>query len=134
MNQKSSKKSLIILSIILLLVIAGFVTIYAMTKPKGTEGAKEITVDVVVADQETKEFVLHTDSEYLRGALEEADLVSGTESEYGLFIKEVNGITVNDDNQEWWCVTQDGEQLMYGVDEIAIADGDHYELTLTVGY
>ena len=38
------------------------------------------------------------------------------------------------DNQEWWCFTKNGETLMTGVDDTMIADGEHYEATLTVGW
>ena len=46
----------------------------------------------------------------------------------------VNGVTVDDSKQQWWCFTQDGEMLMTGVDTTPIADGDHFEITLTEGY
>ena len=67
-------------------------------------------------------------------ALDEQKLIEGTESEYGIYIKTVDGITANEENQEWWCITKGGETLFTGADTTPIADGDHFELTLTVGY
>ena len=32
-----------------------------------------------------------------------------------------------------WCLTKDGEQSATGVSEVVISDGDHYELTYTIG-
>ena len=58
--------------------------------PKTKEGEKSITVTVVHGDGSSKDFDLQTNSEYLREALEEQDLITGTEGEYGLFITEVD--------------------------------------------
>ncbi len=96
--------------------------------------AKNITVKVVHKDGSEKEFAIAAEGETLREALEQEKLVEGEESEYGLFVKTVDGETVDDGNQEWWCLTKGGEQVNTGVDGVKIADGDVYELTLTVGY
>lgn len=95
---------------------------------------KNITVTVVHKDGSSKDFSIAASGETLREALEQEKLVEGEESEYGLFVKTVDGETVDDGNQEWWCLTKGGEQVNTGVDGVKIADGDKYELTLTVGY
>ena len=79
-------------------------------------------------------FTITTDAEYLRGALESINLIAGSESEYGLFVTTVNGVTADDSKQQWWCFTKDGEMLQTGVDSTPIANGEHYEITLTEGY
>ena len=43
-------------------------------------------------------------------------------------------MTVDDSKQEWWSFTKDGQMLETGVDTTPIADGDHFEITLTAGY
>ena len=134
MNKKSKIFKSALAVGLLIVVAVVMLLVYNQFKPQGTKGSKEVVVEVVIPDQENAEFTLHTDAEFLRQALEEADLVKGSESEYGLFITEVNGRVVDDTKQEWWCVTKDGEDVYTGVDEIAILDGDHYEFTLTVGY
>ena len=74
------------------------------------------------------------DARFLRGALEQEKLVSGSESQYGLFITSADGETADDSKQQWWCVTKGGEQVNTGVDTTPIADGETYELTLKTGY
>ena len=131
---KQNKKSVIILSCVLVVLVAAFALIYAMTRPETNVGDKTITVEVIFSDGTSKEHTINTDAEYLRGALEEKDLVAGDESEFGLFVKTVDGVTANEANQEWWCFTKGGEQLFTGIDTTPIADGEHYEITLKVGY
>lgn len=106
---------------------------YLLFMPKGQAGLKSLTVDVVHGET-VKAFAIQTDAAYLRGALDQQKLVSGEESAYGLFIKTADGYTADDAKQEWWCVTKDGEMVSTGVDTTPIADGDHFELTLTTGY
>lgn len=118
----------------IVLVAALMVGAYTLLMPKGETGDKQITVTIVGVDGASEERVLHTNSAYLRGALEEQKLIAGDESEYGLFVKTVNGYTAQDSNQEWWCFTKGGETVMTGVDTTPIADGDHFEITLTTGY
>lgn len=130
---KQNKKLIVAVAALAALVLL-FGGIFMLTRPKTTVGAKALTVQVVFADGSDKVHELQTDAEFLRGALEEAQLVTGSESEYGLFVTGVDGVTVNDANQEWWCFTKGGETVMTGVDETPIADGDHFEITLTVGY
>ncbi len=131
--KKNFIKGIIAFGIVALLAI-GMLVAYNSLKPETAKGSKEVFVEVVMPDAETKDFTLRTDAEYLRQALEEQDLIKGTEGDYGLFITEVNGYVANDANQEWWCITKDGEDVFTGVDETPIADGDHFEITLTVGY
>ena len=69
-----------------------------------------------------------------RELLTEEGLVSGEEGAYGMFITTVDGETADDTNQEWWCITKDKEKLNTSADQTPIADGEKYELTLTIGY
>lgn len=46
----------------------------------------------------------------------------------------VDGETVDQDKEEWWCITCDGESLLTGVDDTVIVNGAHYEITLTKGF
>lgn len=132
-NKKSIKKPLIGV-IIFLLVIAAMAVIYTVFKPQTTEGDKHIVAEVVLGDGTSKTYDIDTDAEYLRQALEEKELISGDETDYGLFVKTVGGVTVDDSKQEWWCFTKDGAAVDTGVDATPITDGDHFEITLTTGY
>lgn len=100
----------------------------------GSAAVKNITVTVVHKDGSSKDFPIAASGETLREALEQEKLIEGEEGQYGLFITAADGETANSDNQEWWCVTKGGEQVNTGIDGVKIADGDKYELTLTVGY
>lgn len=133
---KQNKNSVkVILGIVLIVCLAiGMFLLYQNFKPKTQKGSKTIEIDVVIPDEETKEFTLHTDADYLRQALDEINLIKGDELEFGLFLTTVNDRVVDSTKQEWWCITKSGEQIMYGIDQIPIQDGEHYEITLTVGY
>ena len=132
-NKKPMNKKLLAGVLALVLVVAALIGVYFATRPATSAADKTITA-TVVANGEEEAFTIHTDEEYLRGALESMDLIAGEESEYGLFVTTVNGITADDANQEWWCFTKGGESLNTGVDSTPIADGDAFEITLTVGY
>lgn len=128
-----NKKTLIAVLVLVLLVVVAVIC-YATFGPKSVEGSKTITVDVTHADGTTNTFTISTDAEFLRGALEQENLISGTESDYGLYVLTVDGETVDESNQEWWGYTQSGEMVNYGVDTCPIVDGDHFEFTFNVGW
>jgi uncharacterized protein DUF4430 len=131
-NKKNLKIGILVL--VFLAVIGIGLVLNNHFKEKGVEGKKEIEVEVILTDGSSNSHKIKTDQEFLRGALEEQDLIEGTESDYGLFVMTVDGVTANDENQEWWAFSKDGESLLTGVDETPIHDGDHFEITLTVGY
>ncbi len=134
MKQNKNFFKLLITCTALIVAIIVMLLVYKQFKPQTNQGAKEITIEVVIPDEEPELFTIHTNAEYLRQALEETNLIKGSEGDYGLFITEVNGYTSDTTNQEWWCITKEGAQVNNGVDTIAIADGDKYEITLTVGF
>lgn len=136
MEQKKwwQKKGIFIGLAVLVVVIVGMVLIWRQFAPSAAEGQKTIAVQVVHKDESVKNFEIATDEEFLRGALEQENLIQGEESEYGLFVKTVDGETVEGKNQEWWCFTKGGEMVNTGVDSTPIADGESYEITFKVGY
>lgn len=135
MNPKANNTKKIVLSLAALLaVVLVFFGVYSFTKKAPVAGAKTISVDVIHGDGSRKTFEYHTDREYLGEVLKDEELVDGEESAYGLFIMTVDGETIDEANQEWWCITKDGAQLNTGADQTPIADGEGYELTFTIGY
>lgn len=122
------------ISLVFAVLIAATVLCTACTQAETQAGTKTITVQIIVDGTDTVSKSITTDAEYLRGALEEEDLIAGEESQYGLFVKTVNGITVDDAKQQWWCFTKGGADLFTGVDDTPIADGDKFEITLKAGY
>ena len=43
----------------------------------------------------------------------------------------MDGETAQDSLRQWWCITKGGEKVDTGVDATPIADGDHFELTMS---
>ncbi len=130
-----SKKTLIALIVLIVLVAAAVGVWYFCGPAKDANtDAKQISVTVVHSDGSKNQFDIATKAEFLRDALESVKLISGDESQYGLFVTTVDGEKADDSKQEWWCFTKGGEMLNTGVDDTPIADGDSYEITLTVGY
>lgn len=100
-------------------------------RPQPQEGEKLVVVEVVHSDQSAKEFSFETQAEYLGGLLLEEKLAEGEQSVYGLFITTVDGETAQEEQKQWWCITKSGEMVETGADATPIADGDHFELTMS---
>lgn len=132
-KNKGSKKG-ILAAVCLLAVVAVLLAVWNAMSPKSVAGGKHITVQVVHKDGSTKDFPLDTEEEYLGKALVEGGVVEDNQSAYGLYILTADGETADESAQEWWQVTRGGESLNTGADSTPIADGERYELTLTVGY
>ena len=110
------------------------ITSGAVETTKLGEGEKTFTLEVVHKDGTVKAYEIKTDEEFLRGALEEHELITGSESEYGMFVTAVNGEEANSSENGWWCLTK-GEALWEkGIDTSPIEDGDRFEFTYTIGY
>lgn len=131
---KKQTRNIIIAVALLLVLVIGAVLIWNANKPDEQEGDKALVVTVVHGDESSKDFSFTTDAENLRTALEEQKLIEGTESEYGLFVTTVDGETADEAQQQWWCFSKDGEDLVTGVDDTMIADGEHYDITLKTGW
>ena len=131
---KKQTRNIIIAVALLLALVIGAVLIWNANKPDAQEGGKALVVTVVHGDESSKDFSFTTDAENLRSALEEQELIEGTESEYGLYVTKVDGEEADESQQQWWCFSKDGEDLMTGVDDTMIADGDHYDVTLKTGW
>lgn len=135
-NEKKagSSKKLIIAAVCVLAAAAILFLIWRLAAPKPVDGSKAVTVQVVHKDGSTKDFDLRTDEEYLGRALVEGGVVEDNQGAYGLYILTADGETADEAAQEWWQITRDGESLNTGADSTPIADGEHYELTLIVGW
>ncbi len=104
--------------------------VYDSNKEFG-EGSKTVIV-AVSAEDKTINFTIKTDEQYLGDALLAHELISGEESEFGLYIKSVNGIVADYDvDQSYWAFYKNGEYMMTGVDQTEFSDGEHYELVYT---
>lgn len=96
-------------------------------------GEGSLTFDFTVVDPDGKEtpFEIHTDKETVGEALLELDLIAGEDSEYGLYVKTVNGVTADyDKDGVYWAFYVNGEYAMSGVDSTTIAEGDLYSFRI----
>lgn len=133
-NAEKGNRKVILAVAALVLVVAALLLAWRLQTPKGQAGEKTVVVEVVHGDGSTRDFELKTGEAYLGNALVEGKVVEDNQESFGLYILTADGETANEDNQEWWKITKNGEQLNTGADGTAIEDGDHYELTLTVGW
>ena len=90
------------------------------------EGANTITFECTAEDR-TVTFTIHTDAEYLRAALEDSGHIAGHESEFGMYVKTVNGIVADyDADGHYWALYIDGSYATTGVDTTPVTDGGSY--------
>lgn len=92
-------------------------------------GEGETKFTFTVTDKEGTEtfFEVHTDKEIVGEALLDCGLIEGEAGAYGLYVKKVNGITADyDENQTYWAFYINGEYANSGVDTTTITEGDIY--------
>ncbi len=91
------------------------------------EGSRQFTFTVVDKEGTETQFEIHTDKETVGEALLELGLIAGDESEYGLYVKTVNGLTVDYDTDGlYWAFYVNGEYASTGVDAAVITEGESY--------
>lgn len=91
------------------------------------EGEKTFTLKVT-AQEYTATLTISSDMDTLGNALADLDLIDGSIGDYGLYITEVNGMTlVYETHGMYWALYENGEYAMNGVDGINIKDGGEYE-------
>ncbi len=141
MERKNLNKSIII-TLLSVLLIAVMVIVYVNTRPQpadkanqevtedGVTAVKTITVRVVIPNENPMDYVIKTDADFLRQALDQEKLIEGEEGDFGFYITGVNGRLADEGKREWWCITKGGEEVFTGVNEIVLQDDDQYELTL----
>lgn len=129
---KQQKTTVIVVAVAVIVVIAALVC-WASFRPQALEGAKDITVYVTHTDaEEVTEFDIHTTARYLSEALEGNVEITGTESEYGLFVDTVDGEYADSGAGQYWMYNVNGTAAEYGVDSQPISDGDVYSFYISV--
>jgi hypothetical protein len=94
-----------------------------------TLGEGQTSFSFKVVDEEGKEtaFEIHTEQKTVGAALLELELIAGEESTYGLYVKTVNGVTVDyNTDGKYWAFYINGEYAMTGVDSTEITEGAEY--------
>lgn len=105
----------------------------ALYKEDTTLGEGKTTFTFVVSIDESKiTFTVNTDKEKLDEALLEVGLIEGDNSEYGLYVKKVNGIVADwSIDGSWWGFFVNGESSNVGVSFIDVEAGAQYGFTYT---
>ena len=138
METKKSFNKKTLLGVVALVVVIGLMAVaYAVFGPKAVEGSKEITIEVIDNQGESTVYEIRTDAQYLRQAMEEASskglTFEGDETEYGLTIMSVNGVTADFNvDGAYWSIMVNGEYGMYGADSQPVTDKDVFQLVYTV--
>ena len=90
-------------------------------------GATAITVEVQGADGKSVTFTVNTDEETVGAALLKLGVIAGEDSDYGLYVKTVNGETADyEKDGAYWAFYINGEYAMSGVDYTAPESGAVY--------
>jgi len=91
------------------------------------EGATVFVFTVVDAEGVEKFYEIHTDKTVVGDALLELELIAGDVGEFGLYVKTVDGITIDyDTDGKYWAFYINDEYAMTGVDATPITEGESY--------
>lgn len=98
------------------------------------EGVHSFTFIATDLDGNKQTYSIKSDETTVGAALVSLGLVSGDESEYGLYVKTVCGTTLDyDKDGAYWAFYVGGEYATAGVDSTDIVDGTEYAFTATKG-
>lgn len=132
---KRLNKKILAGAVIFIAVIAVLSAVFFLFREKPVERSKNIVIEVTGKAQETVHYDLHTDAEYLRQAMEEAEglTFSGTEGDYGMMVDTVNGDTADYmTDGAYWSFYVNEEYCNYGIDSQPVEDGDVFSIVYTV--
>ena len=95
-------------------------------------GMKAPTFTLTDKDGKSSDFLVSTDKKTVGEALLEVGLIEGEESQYGLFVKKVNGIVADYDvDKTYWSFVVDGEYATSGADQTTIEAEKTYEFKVS---
>ena len=91
------------------------------------EGKTKFDFSVTHADGSVKNFKISTDKETVGDALLEQGLIAGDDSQYGLYVKTVDGETLDyDTHGKYWAFYENDQYATAGVDTTVIKEGVTY--------
>jgi len=97
------------------------------------EGETTIYVTVKDVDGTVTKFLIHTDAKTVGEALLAVELIAGDESEYGLYVTSVNGITADWETEKaYWAFYIGEEYAQTGVDATDIVADTEYSFVKTI--
>ena len=142
---KKSLSLLLVLALVLSLSCSAFAAETAQGEPEWDENHETILLEnggaygqgasqlvlVVSCRNETALVTVNTDEQTVGAALTALNIVSGEESEWGLYVKTVNGITADYNvDGTYWAFYIDGEYATTGLDATPIDAGSLYMLVV----
>ncbi|MCM1193295.1 MAG: DUF4430 domain-containing protein [Butyrivibrio sp.] len=137
METKKSNKKIIIGAVVLVALLAVFLVIFNVFREKPVKGSKAVILEVINQENQTSEYSVQTDAEFLRQAMEEAKdfTFDGEEGDYGFTLYTINGETHNwNVDGSYWAVYVNGEYGQYGIDSQPVKDGDIFRFEYTPPY
>lgn len=96
------------------------------------EGETQFTFVVADIDGNEKTFTINTNETTVGAALVNIGIIAGDDSEYGLYVKSVNGVTADwDVDQTYWAFYINDEYAMTGVDATEVVAGSTYKFAIS---
>ncbi len=93
------------------------------------EGATVFQFIAVDKEGKASAFEIHTDEETVGAALVALGLITGDVEQYGLYVKTVNGVTLDwDTDGKYWALYIGEEYALTGVDSVTITPGTVYTM------
>ena len=138
MKTNTMKRILAVLVCIVLIAAMALITTGCTDNPEatgGTVGKPKVMGDgatgfqFIAVDLEGKQslFEIHTNEETVGAALVALELIAGDPGDYGLYVKTVNGVTLDwDTHGKYWALYIGDEYSLTGVDTIQIVPGTTY--------
>lgn len=125
-----NKKKVILGTGILVVLIVAMALVWTKFREKPVEGSKVITIEVINAKEESKVYELHTDAEFLKGAMDETEGLTYT-LEDGMILS-INGEqAIWAEDNAYWGINVNGEYGQLGIEVQPIEDGDEFEFVYT---
>ena len=98
------------------------------------EGAHSFVLEIADAEGKTITATVNTDEETVGAALLKLNVIQGEDSEYGLYVKTVNGETADyNTDGVYWAFYINGEYAMTGVDATTLEAGATYAFRVEKG-
>ena len=95
------------------------------------EGENSFTLEIADKDGNKITATINCDDTIVGDALQAYGIIAGEEAEYGLYIKSVNGITADyDEDGTYWSFYVNGDYATTGVDMTKIENGATYTLAV----
>lgn len=135
---KNCKKILAVITAVLLVMVlsacaktatipAGKNTVGVKNGETVGQGATAFAVEVTDAEGDKTTFTVNTDEKMVGAALQALNLISGEKGDYGLYVKEVTGITTDyEKDGTYWAFYIDGQYALTGVDSTEVKAGAVY--------